>query len=148
MATEWSERRAGDVVIVDIVRESATARAIEPVVWLCVGLAAVPSVALWTAVAERLGIARAFALACLVEAVGVGASALTDGPASLVLAAVLLGGTFMGITALGLMGARRIARGDPRRLLAVMTASFGAGSPASEPRGLHPPYSWNPAPAS
>jgi len=42
----------------------------------------------------------------------------------------LLGGTFMGITAVGLITAREMAltRGrDPRRMLAVLTASFGVG---------------------
>ncbi|MDH3376778.1 MAG: YbfB/YjiJ family MFS transporter [Gammaproteobacteria bacterium] len=42
-------------------------------------------------------------------------------------AAVLLGGTFMGITALGLANARRLSCGDPRRTLALMTAAFGLG---------------------
>jgi predicted MFS family arabinose efflux permease len=44
-----------------------------------------------------------------------------------VLAAALLGGTFVGITALGLVQARRLSQGDPRRTLAVMTAAFGFG---------------------
>src|SRR2546425_8570117 len=61
------------------------------------------------------------------EAVGVAASVLWLAPAGILLAAALLGGTFMGLTALGLMGARRLSHGDPRSTLAVMTAAFGFG---------------------
>jgi predicted MFS family arabinose efflux permease len=40
---------------------------------------------------------------------------------------VFLAGTFMGLTALGLIAARELATGDPRRVLAAMTAAFGLG---------------------
>ena len=42
-------------------------------------------------------------------------------------AAILVGGTFMGITALGLIRARALATGEPRRALALMTGAFGLG---------------------
>jgi predicted MFS family arabinose efflux permease len=113
--------------LVAIVRGSEQVRPVEPVVWLVVGLTAAPSVALWTWVGEKIGIARAFALACGIEAVGVAASVVWLAPPGVLLAAALLGGTFMGITALGLVGARRLSEGDPRRTLAIMTAAFGLG---------------------
>jgi predicted MFS family arabinose efflux permease len=113
--------------LVAIVREVAALRAIEPVIWLIVGLAAAPSVALWTWIAGRLGLARAFAIACLAEAIGVAASVAWGNIPGALLAAILLGGTFMGITALGLVLARRFSRGEPRRILALMTAAFGLG---------------------
>ena len=113
--------------LVAIVRGSDQARAFEPVVWLVVGLAAAPSVALWTLVGEKIGSARAFACACMVEALGVAVSVLWLTPPGVILAAALLGGTFMGITGLGLIRARRLSQGDPRRTLAVMTAAFGLG---------------------
>ncbi len=43
------------------------------------------------------------------------------------LAAVLLGGTFMGLTALGLLRGRELARGDPRPVMAALTVAFGVG---------------------
>jgi MFS family permease len=113
--------------LVAIVRGSATARVLEPAVWLVVGLTAAPSVALWTAIGTRIGIARAFALACVAEAIGVAASVLWITPAGALVAAAFLGGTFMGLTALGLVGGRQLSAGDPRRTLAVMTAAFGLG---------------------
>ncbi len=110
-----------------LVRSSDELRAIEPVVWLAVGLAAIPSVGLWTWVGTRLGNGRAFALACAVEALGVAMSVLATSGAAVLVAAALLGGTIMGITALGLVHARMLSRGDPRRTMALMTAAFGLG---------------------
>ena len=110
-----------------IVRLSPEIRFIEPVIWLVVGLAAVPSVAFWTWFGRRVGNHRAFALACLVEAVGVAMSVLASTGWAVMVAAALLGGTFMGLTALGLIHARDLSTGDPRRSLALMTAAFGLG---------------------
>jgi predicted MFS family arabinose efflux permease len=113
--------------LVAIVRGSAQVCALDPLIWLVVGLTAAPSVARWTWVGAKIGIARGFAFACGIEAVGVAASVLWLTPAGVLLAAALLGGTFMGITALGLIRARHLSSGDPRRTLAVMTAAFGLG---------------------
>ncbi|HTO84153.1 MAG TPA: YbfB/YjiJ family MFS transporter [Methylomirabilota bacterium] len=110
-----------------IVRADAALRPIEPIVWLVVGVAAAPSVALWAWIGRGLGNDRSFAIACLVEAAGVAMSVLATSAAAVIAAAALLGGTIMGITALGLVHARSLARGDPRRTLALMTASFGLG---------------------
>lgn len=110
-----------------MVRTSPTLRDAEPVVWLAVGLGGIPSVAAWGWVGRRMGEERAFAIACLVEAAGVALSVVATNAAAVVLAALMLGGTFIGISALGLIAARRLTSGDPRRVLAVMTAGFGLG---------------------
>ncbi len=113
--------------IVAMVRESPAIAALEPYIWVIVGLAAAPSVALWGGLARRLGILAGFALAAIVEAAGVAASVLWLTPASIIAAAIFLGGTFMGLTALGLIAAREAGDGDPRRRIALMTAVFSAG---------------------
>lgn len=113
--------------LVAIVRGADAIRPLEPLIWLVVGIAAVPSVALWTWLARRTDISLAFAVACLMEAAGVAASVLWISIPGVLLAAVLLGGTFVGITALGLVGARQLSSGDPRHTLAMMTAAFGLG---------------------
>jgi predicted MFS family arabinose efflux permease len=113
--------------LVAIVRASPEARGIEPLVWLVVGIAAVPSVAFWSTVADRFGVRRAFSVACLVEAIGVAASVGWPSAAGALIAAALLGGTFMGLTALGFAQARLIAPDDPRPVFALMTAGFGVG---------------------
>ena len=113
--------------IVAIVRGSPEIGSFEPFVWLVVGLAAVPSVSAWTMLARRHGVTRAFAIACIVEAIGVVCSVVWISIPGLFVAAAFLGGTFMGITALGLMAARALSGDDPRRGLATMTAAFGLG---------------------
>ena len=113
--------------LVAIVRGTPAIALLEPVIWVAFGLAAAPSVALWTAVAARLGMPTAFAAACVIEAAGVLASVAWRTPAGVFIAALLVGGTFMGLTALGLIRARALAAGDPRRALALMTGAFGLG---------------------
>jgi predicted MFS family arabinose efflux permease len=112
--------------IVQMVRGTPAIAGLEPYIFILFGLSAAPSVALWTRLGAKLGILRTFAIAALVEAVGVGASALFLSPATVILTSVFVGGTFMGLTALGLLGARE-GGGDPRGRIALMTASFSFG---------------------
>jgi predicted MFS family arabinose efflux permease len=123
--------------LVAIVRATPAIRALEPVIWIVVGLAAAPSVLLWSRLAQRIGIPTAFAIAALFEAVGVVASVVWPSAIGICLAALLVGGTFMGLTVLGLVRGRELARGDcaqgqtaardPRRVMAAMTGAFGMG---------------------
>ena len=111
----------------DMVRTDPVLQPVENLVWLCVGLTAAPSAPLWGWAGRRWGSERAFALACLIEAVGVALSVSGGGIWLLLLGAGLLGGTFVGLTALGMVYARRPSAGDARRNLALMTAAFGLG---------------------
>jgi len=117
--------------IVDMVRGSASIAHLEPYIWVLFGLSAAPSVALWTWIGRSWGVLRTFAVASLVEAAGVAASALWLHTTGVIVAAVFVGGTFMGLTALGLIAARETspdgASGDPRSRIALMTVSFSAG---------------------
>lgn len=113
--------------LIDIVRGSPAIRHLEPYAWVLVGIGAAPSVVLWGALGRRIGILPAFAVASLVEAAGVVASVLWLQTMGVVIAALFLGGTFMGLTALGLIGAREAGDGDPRGRIALMTAAFSLG---------------------
>jgi len=119
--------------IVVIVRGSPAVAPLETSIWTIVGLSAAPSLWLWTVVARHIGTLPAFGVACVTEAIGVAASVLWITPAGMILGATLLGGTFMGITALGLVGARQMTAGDPRPILARMTAAFGLGQIVGPP---------------
>ncbi|TIM60924.1 MAG: YbfB/YjiJ family MFS transporter, partial [Mesorhizobium sp.] len=113
--------------LVAIVRQGGGGRVFEAVVWMVTGLAGIPSVWLWQKIAAKIGLYRAYAWGCLVEVVGVSASVTMGGHVGPLLGGFLLGGTFIAITALGLQSGRQLAPQAPRRILALMTASFGLG---------------------
>lgn len=113
--------------LVTIVRQSLEIRSLEPWIWMLFGLSALPSVPLWQGLGRRIGLTRAYAIACVIEAIGIAASVEWVTISGVCVSAVLLGGTFMGLTALGLMVGRALAGGQSQRVIGLMTASFGAG---------------------
>lgn len=113
--------------IVQLVRTNVEIAPLEPYIWLLVGLAAVPSVPLWSMVGRRFGSGETYSIASVILAGGVLVSVLWITPAGIVLAALLLGSTTIGITVMGLVGARRLAAGAASRIIGLMTASFGLG---------------------
>jgi predicted MFS family arabinose efflux permease len=113
--------------LVTIVRLTDEVRVLEPWVWVLFGLAAIPSVALWTRLGARIGIMNAYAVACVIEAIGVAASVEWATIPGVCFSALLLGGTFMGLTALGFMAARVLSAENSHRAFGRMTASFGIG---------------------
>ena len=96
--------------LVAIVRLTEEVRVLEPWIWILFGLAAIPSVTIWARLGERIGAMNAFAVACIVEAVGVAASVEWVTITGVCFSALLLGGTFMGLTALGFIAARDTVR--------------------------------------
>jgi predicted MFS family arabinose efflux permease len=113
--------------IVAQVRDTPDIAAWEPYVWVLVGLAALPSAAFWSFWTRRIGAMPAFAVAAVAEAIGVAASALSPTFAGIALAAILVGGTFIGLTAMGLVAIRGMMPGDSRRGIGLLTAAFGIG---------------------
>ena len=108
-------------------RETAAIRPLEPWIWVLVGIATIPSVPLWQRLGHRIGLLNAYAAACLVEAIGVALSVEWSSLIGVALSAVLLGGTFMGLTALGVLGARELAGSQAQRAIGLTTASFALG---------------------
>ncbi len=113
--------------LVQLVRDSRFSLEVEILVWVIVGIAVIPSIGLWNRLAAKVSNVVAFSIATLVLAVGVASSVLITHITGLIFSAVCLGATFMGITALGLVEARRRASVNAKRTLALMTAAFGVG---------------------
>jgi MFS family permease len=108
-------------------RLSPGLRPLEPYIWLLVGLAAIPSVNMWTWIGRKIGYEASFATACVLLAAGVALSVLGTSETAVVIAALVVGGTFNGIGAVGLIGARALTKSDPRRIMGIMTMWFGLG---------------------
>lgn len=95
-----------------------------PAAWVVVGLAAVPSPLLWARALRRWSAESLLTVALLLQAVSALLPALVDGPVAAVVAAVLFGGTFMGITLLAMDSG--LGLGIPRAA-AALTAIYGLG---------------------
>ncbi len=94
--------------------------------WIVVGVAAIPSGVLWVLFGSRIGHARALALAFGAQACG-SLLPLVGGAVAALGSAVIFGGTFLGITALTLALAGRLAPHGTARLIAMLTAIYGLG---------------------
>jgi hypothetical protein len=96
-------------------------------VWPIFGATAAASTLVAVRVAGRASPMTVWATAQLVMAAGVLTPVLVDGIAGVLIAAVLVGSTFMVVTMTGLQSARLLGGPDPARLVAAMTAAFAAG---------------------
>ncbi|MBS9719724.1 YbfB/YjiJ family MFS transporter [Tianweitania sp. BSSL-BM11] len=113
--------------LIAIVRVGDGGAQMEAGVWLVTGIAAFLSLHVWKAAVASIGLVMAFAVACVIESLGVMASVLIPGMVGAIVGGALLGGTFVVITAYGLAAGRMSAPDAPRKALAVMTAAFGIG---------------------
>lgn len=92
--------------------------------WILVGLAALPSCALWAWLAHRRSRPTLLLAALLVQAVGIALPALFAGVAPALLSAVLFGATFLGVTTIAL----GIGSLFPfPRAVAILTAGYSVG---------------------
>ncbi|MEV0280798.1 YbfB/YjiJ family MFS transporter [Streptomyces sp. NPDC050610] len=92
--------------------------------WIVVGLAALPSCALWTRLARRWSRPALLLAALIIQAVGIALPAVAGGPVPALVSAVLFGATFMGVSTIALsIGAHlRVPRA-----VALLTAGYSAG---------------------
>lgn len=92
--------------------------------WVLVGLAAVPSSALWARLGHNRSLPDLLLAALVVQAVGIALPALVGGVAAALVSAVLFGATFLGVSTLAL--ATGAALRYPRSV-ALLTAGYSVG---------------------
>ncbi|MEM7001619.1 MAG: YbfB/YjiJ family MFS transporter [Pseudomonadota bacterium] len=108
--------------------ENLAAQGIDPrASWVAVGAGTLPSVYLWQWFAQRRGLALSLRVAYAVLAVGTLLAGWVQSVWALLFAAVLLGGTFAGITALGLSAGRQLAPQRVAAVVSIMTVAFSIG---------------------
>ncbi len=113
--------------IVTIARMAAAGAVVEFLAWFVTGCAAAVSLFVWKPVLRSIGLKRAFVFALAIEAIGVLASVTLPPVIGVLVGGLLLGLTFMVITAYGLQLGREFSAESPRRAFAFMTAAFGTG---------------------
>lgn len=91
---------------------------------MLVGLAAVPSSALWARLGRRWSRPGLLFVALVIQAVGIALPALVGGVAPALVSAVLFGGTFIGISTLALAAGAQLR--FPRSV-ALLTAGYSVG---------------------
>lgn len=92
--------------------------------WVLVGLAAIPSSALWAGLGRRWSRPDLLLAALVVQAVGIALPALVGGVAAALVSAVLFGATFIGVSTLSLAAGAHLR--FPRSV-ALLTAGYSVG---------------------
>lgn len=113
--------------LVTIARMGDAGPIVEFLAWFLTGTAAAVSLLLWRPVVRRFGLGAAYVAALGLQAVGVLGSVSLPPTSGAIFGGLLLGATFMVVTAYGLQIGRKLSPESPRRALAVMTAAFGTG---------------------
>ena len=93
--------------------------------WVMVGLAAVPAVLAWDRIARRVGDLPALLAAFVMQTASVLLPAFSDLPAMFLAAALLYGGSFIGIVSLTLALVGRAFPANPAKAMARLTLSYG-----------------------
>ena len=104
-------------------------------IWALLGLTAMLSMPIGSVLSSRIGVTTTLVLFFLLQAAGTAAPSLLAPTIGLPLAAVVLGATFMVVTAFALVWGRALCPGRPAAALAVLTIAFGLGQIAGSPTG-------------
>ncbi|MGM9988255.1 MAG: YbfB/YjiJ family MFS transporter [Bacillaceae bacterium] len=113
--------------IVSIAKETNAFQENAPFVWVVVGIAAIPSCLIWSALGNKWGHMQVLFLAMILQAIGIGIPVVWSNKGALIVSAILFGATFMGITTLVTTYARLISAPRHYEIIGYLTAMFAFG---------------------
>ncbi len=96
-------------------------------VWMMVGLAAIPSCLIWSLLAKKWGFIKSLVLAMALQSFGIAMPAFWMSKTSFVISALLFGATFMGITTLATTLGREMNPSDSSRTIGMLSAIYAIG---------------------
>ncbi|WP_269431589.1 YbfB/YjiJ family MFS transporter [Bacillus sp. SA1-12] len=93
-------------------------------VWMFVGLSAIPSCLIWSLLAKKRGYVKSLVLAMAMQSFGMAIPAFWISKTSFIISALLFGATFMGITTLATTLGLEINPSNSSRTIGILTAIF------------------------
>ncbi|PCD05871.1 MFS transporter [Peribacillus simplex] len=96
-------------------------------VWMMVGLAAIPSCLIWSLLAKKWGYIKSLVLAMALQSLGIAMPVFWMSKTSFVISALLFGATFMGITTLATTVGREMNPSDSSRTIGILSAIYALG---------------------
>jgi len=111
--------------MVDIIESQASLKGQGPMVFMLVGLAALPAAIIWDRIAHRWGYLNAIFLAYAIQVVGITLPLFNHSLTGAIISALLYGGTFIGCVSLVLTMAGRFYPGKPAKLMGKLTLTYG-----------------------
>lgn len=113
--------------IVSIAEKTSSFHNGATLVWMMVGLAAIPSCLIWSLLAKKWGFIKSLVLAMALQSLGIAMPAFWMSKTSFVISALLFGATFMGITTLATTLGREMNPSDSNRTIGMLTAIYAIG---------------------
>lgn len=96
-------------------------------VWMIVGLAAIPSCFIWSLLAKKWGYVKSLIFAMILQSIGIAMPAFWNSQTSFITSALLFGATFIGITTLATTLAQQIEPSNSGRTIGNLTAIYAIG---------------------
>lgn len=113
--------------LVAMVNEVPALERFSSMTWVLVGVVATPAAMLWGRAARRLGKGETVVVAMIAQALGLVAPLIVSGLAGVLIVAVSLGITFVGITAVTSALARELRPRTTNVAIGVLTGVYGVG---------------------